>query len=42
MIVAYVPHSMVKDMLAQHDCLGVRGNGWWKYNTMTCKSGQLS
>jgi hypothetical protein len=28
MIVAYVPHSMVKDMLAQHDCLGVRGNGW--------------
>jgi len=24
-IVGYVPHSAVKDILAQHDCLGVRG-----------------
>jgi hypothetical protein len=24
-IMGYVPHSSVKDILSQHDCLGVRG-----------------
>ena len=29
-IVGYVPHAGVKDILSQHDCLGIRGK--WMSN----------
>jgi hypothetical protein len=31
----YVPHSAIKDILAQQDCLGVEESGFQKFKSMT-------
>ena len=36
-VIGYVPHTAVKDILSQQDCLGIRGTWVSKIRSMTLK-----